>query len=106
MVRVFTGKDVNGRITQTSRTVHGSKRAAQRVANEMDAAAGRAAPAGRTVADVLDAWVDQNALIWAPGSLRDYESRVRAMKTDPIARLALARLTVADVERWHARLRG
>lgn len=49
------GKDVKGRTTQTSRAVHGSKRAAPRVANEMDAAAGRAAPAGRTVADVLDA---------------------------------------------------
>ena len=104
-VRVFTGNDSKGRPTQSSRTVHGSRRTAQRVANEMEASAGRAAPAGRTVADVLDAWIDQNALIWAPGSRRDYESRVRAIKTDPVARISLARLTVADVEQWHARVR-
>lgn len=43
---------------------------------------------------------------WAPPSGRDQQSRVRLIKKDQIARLPLARLTVADVERWHTRLRS
>ncbi len=104
-VRVFTGSDARGRPTQLSRTVHGGKRAALRVAAEMEIGPGRASPAGRSVSDVLDAWVDQNIGTWAPSSARDQQSRVRSIKQDPIGRLPLARLTVADVERWHARLR-
>src|SRR5829696_4173828 len=48
-VRVFTGNDGSGRPTQLSRTVHGGKREAQRVAAEMEAAdrpAARVAPRG------------------------------------------------------------
>ena len=33
------------------------------------------------------------------------QSRVRSIKQDPIAAMPLARLSVADVERWHTRLR-
>jgi len=43
---------------------------------------------------------------WAPPSARDQQSRVRLIKKDQIGRLPLARLTVADVERWHTRLRA
>ncbi|MFN8020857.1 MAG: site-specific integrase [Acidimicrobiales bacterium] len=104
-VRVFTGTDERGKPTQVSRTVHGGKRDAQRVANELEAGAGRAAPAGRTVTTVLDAWVTQNLDTWAPSSARDQQSRVRAIKKDQISKLPLARLSIADVERWHTRLR-
>jgi integrase len=104
-VRVFTGRDSNGRPTQTSRTVHGGKREARRVANELERAGSRSAPAGRTVGDVLDAWVAQNLPTWAASSARDQQSRVRGIKQDPIARIPIARVAVSDVERWHARLR-
>ena len=57
------------------------------------------------MSDVLDAWVEQNLDTWAPSSARDQQSRVRGIKKDQIARLPLARLSVGDVERWHARLR-
>ena len=68
--------------------------------------AARSAPSGgRTVSDVLDAWVEQNLDTWAPSSARDQQSRVRGIKKDPIARMPLARLSVGDVERWHTRLR-
>jgi integrase len=46
---------------------------------------------------VLDEWVKQNIDTWAPSSARDHQSRVRSLKKDQIARLPLARLTVADV---------
>ena len=104
-VRVFTGTDARGRPTQVSRTVHGGKREAQRVAAELELGPGRSSSAGRVVGDVLDAWVEQNLDTWAPSSARDQQSRVRAIKKDQISRLPLARLSVGDVERWHTRLR-
>jgi hypothetical protein len=45
----------------------------------MEAGPGRAAPAGRLVSDVLDAWVQQNLDTWAPSSARDQQSRVRGI---------------------------
>jgi len=104
-VRVFTGTGADGRPTQLSKTIRGSKRDATRLAAEMEVGPGRASPGGRFVGDVLDAWVEQNLDTWAPSSARDQQSRVRGIKTDPIARLPLARLSVGDVERWHTRLR-
>ena len=102
---MFTGTDARGRPTQLSKTIHGGKRDALRAAAEMEVGPGRASPGGRTVSDVLDAWVQQNLDTWAPSSARDQQSRVRGIKKDQIARLPLARLSVGDVERWHTRLR-
>jgi integrase len=104
-VRVFTGSDARGRPTQLSRTVHGGKRDALKLAAELEVGPGRASPAGRSVVDVLDAWVEQSLDTWAPSSARDQQSRVRAIKKDQISRLPLARLSVGDVERWHTRMR-
>ena len=67
------------------------------------APAGRAA--GRSVSDVLEAWVRKHDATWAPASRRDQLSRVARINGDRIARVLVARLTIEDVERWHARLR-
>jgi integrase len=104
-VRVFTGNDARGRPTQLSRTVRGTKRDAQRMAARLEVGPGSASPAGRNVSDVLDAWIDQNIETWAPASSRDQQSRVRSIKQDKIARMPIAQLSIADVERWHTRLR-
>jgi hypothetical protein len=88
-VRVFTGRNSMGRPTQTSRTVHGGKREARRVANELERAGNRSAPAGRTVSDVLDAWVVQNLPTWAASSARDQQSRVGGTKKDAISRVSI-----------------
>jgi integrase len=104
-VRVFTGRDARGRPSQISRTIHGGKREAMRVAREMEGTPARVSSGGRSVGDVLDAWVRQNLETWAPSSARDQQSRVRGIKNDQIARLPVARLSVGDVERWHTRLR-
>ena len=100
-VRVFTGTNTKGRPTQVSRTVHGGKRDAQRVAAELTVGPGQASAGGRTVTDVLDAWVEQNLATWAASSAYDNQSRVRSIKKDPIVTTSLARLSVADIERWH-----
>ncbi|RLE21306.1 MAG: hypothetical protein DRJ50_09380 [Actinobacteria bacterium] len=104
-VRVFTGTDERGRPTQISRTVRGGKRDAQRLAASLEVGPGSASAAGRDVADVLDAWIDQNLDTWAPSSARDQQSRVRSIKMDKIAKISIAQLSIADVERWHTRLR-
>ena len=104
-IRVFTRTNARGRPTQLSKTIHGGKRDALRAATELEAGPGRASPGGRSVSDVLDAWVEQNVDTWASSSARDQQSRVRSIKKDPIGRLPLARLSVGDVERWHTRLR-
>ena len=103
-VRVFTGRDEDGRPTQVSRTVSGGKREAQRVAAQLLA---KPAPriAGRTVADVLDAWIEASSPTWAPSTRRDNLSRLRLVSQDPIVKMQAGKLGVADIERWHARMR-
>ena len=88
-----------------SRTVHGTKRDAQRVAAELTVAP-PSPLAGRTVAEAMDAWLETNAPTWAASTVRDQTSRVGLVKRDPIARIEVGRLTVADVDRWHARARA
>jgi hypothetical protein len=97
-VRAFTGRDERGRPTQVSRTVHGTKRDAQRAAAEMTLRPSKSG--GRTVAALLDLWLEQNGPVWAP-SARDQVSRAALVKADPISQLSVARLSVADVDRWH-----
>jgi integrase len=103
-VRVFAGRDNSGRPVQTSRTVRGTKRDAMRLAASFDSRPATHA-AGRTVADILNAWVEVNQEVWAESSRRDQEGRVRKVLADPIALVPLSRLGVADVEQWHARMR-
>ncbi|HEX9549239.1 MAG TPA: hypothetical protein VF942_18000, partial [Acidimicrobiales bacterium] len=87
-VRAFTGRDANGRPTQISRTVRGTKKDARRVAAELTLKPSKAA--GRTVAQVLDAWIELNEGGWAPASLRDQRSRAEFIKADPLGNMSLA----------------
>jgi integrase len=103
-VRAFTGRDDRGRPTQTSRTVRGSRRDAERVAAGLKVRPADHS-AGRTVGDVMTAWFEHNTPTWAASSARDQASRAELVKGDQLARVPISRLTVADVERWHARLR-
>jgi len=102
-IRVFTGSDDSGRPTQVSRTVRGTKRDALRAAAEMTLKPSRAA--GRTVSDLVGEWLAINGATWAPATARDQISRVKMINADPIASVAVARLSPADVERWHKRMR-
>lgn len=102
-VRVFVGRE-DGRPQQVSRTVRGTKRDAKRVAAELTVKPPKR-ESGRTVGQVLDLWVEMNEATWAPTTRRDQKSRAERIKADPIGRTTLTRLEVADVDRWHARLR-
>ncbi len=102
-VRAFTGRDAQGRPTQVSRTVRGAKRDANRVAAELTVRRSSGA-AKVTMAELLDMWTDQNEPAWAVSTTQNQKSRVAMVKTDPIAKIRLVRLTAVDVDRWHARL--
>ena len=104
-VRAFTGRDASGKPTQVSRTVRGTKKDALLVAAELTVAPASKA-SGRTVSEMLDAWVAKHETTWAPASQRDQTSRVTRIRADRIARLSVARLSIEDVERWHGRLRS
>jgi hypothetical protein len=87
-----------------SRTLRGTKKDAQRLAASLEFRPASNA-AGRTVADALTAWREVNDVVWSESSRRDYASRAAYVSADSIGRMAIARLGVDDVERWHARMR-
>ena len=103
-VRSFTGRDERGRPTQVSRTVRGTKKDALRAAAELTVRpVTRAASA--TVAELLAQWVEQNEATWAASTRRDNRGRAAAILADPLAKTPISRVSVAEVERWHARMR-
>ena len=103
-VRVFTGRDGVGQPTQVAVTVRGTKRDALREAARLESAPQRGA-GGRTVGEVLRFWLEHKEGSYTPASLRDQTGRVRGIEEDQIVNMAVARLAVADVDRWLTRMR-
>jgi integrase len=103
-VRAFTGRDGQGRPTQVSRTVRGTKKDAQRAAAELTVQPAPRA-GGRTVAELIDAYLELHEDERTESTKRDLRSRARLVAKDPIATMSVARLSVVDVDRWHVRLR-
>lgn len=102
-VRVFLGRDEDGKPIQRSKTVRGGKRDAERVAAELETKPSRAAR--KTVTDALDAWIEMRSATWSPYSKRDQTSRARAVMADKIGTMPIARLEIQDVDLWIARMR-
>jgi integrase len=98
------GRDEDGRPVQTSRTVHGTKKDAQRVAAELTVRASTVSATRISVSQMLDLWADNARATWSPGTEQNQLSRIRLVKTDRIASLSLSKLTAVDVDQWHARL--
>ena len=103
-VRSFVGRDEDGRPVQTSRTVHGTKKDAQRAAAELTVRASTVSATRISVSQMLDLWADNARATWSPGTEQNQLSRIRLVKTDRIASLSLSKLTAVDVDQWHARL--
>jgi integrase len=103
-IRVFTGRNDEGEPTQVAVTVYGTKRDALKEAARLESAPHRGA-AGRTVGDVLHEWFHFKEGSYTPSSYRDQESRVRQIETDQIVTMSVARLGVADIDRWIVRMR-
>lgn len=98
------GRDEDGRPIQTSRTVHGTKKDAQRVAAELTVRASTVSATRISVSQMLDLWADNARATWSPGTEQNQLSRIRLVKADRIASLSLSKLTAVDVDQWHARL--
>ena len=103
-VRVFAGRDAQDKPVQISRTVHGGKRDAEKVANELEMKPARQA-GRRTVEDLLCEWRDLRAASWAPYTRRDQETRARSIVADRIGKIPVARLQVKDIDQWILRMR-
>ena len=73
-IRLFTGRDENGRPTQVSKTFRGTERKARRFVAQLEGVP-VAQAGGRTVADVLDAWQETNAGVGGGLEARLRESR-------------------------------
>ena len=102
---MFLGRDENGRPVQVSQTVHGGKKEAVRVADEI---ASRSVPpkaSRRTVTDVLEAWRVHKEPTWVVYTRRDQATRTRAIGEDRLGKISLTKLTVADVDAWVTRMR-
>ncbi len=103
-VRSFIGYDNAGNPKQVSRTVHGSKRDAQREAARLEVKA-TGHGGGRRVSDLLDEWIEVKSHGWAPHTVQAYTNRSSKIKEDQIANQTVASLGVADIDRWAARCR-
>jgi len=103
-VRGYTGNDRNGKPTQVSRTVHGTKKDAQLAAAELMVKPARSA-GGRKLRQLLEEWIEIKTPGWADLTLRDQISRARLVCADPIANMSVASIGVSDIDRWVARLR-
>jgi integrase len=102
-IRVFVGYDDQGRPVQVSKSVKGGRRDAERLAAQL---AGRpqARSGSLTVGGLLDDYVDLKSPTWSLTTRRDYDARAERIKADPIGTKMIARITVAEVDRWHQRL--
>jgi len=103
-VRVFLGRDGNGRSTSVSRTVRGGRRDAERVAAELCLKPAKP-EARQTIADLLNLWQEAKGDSWAHYTRRDVASRAELIRADRIAGVPVARLDVVEVDLWLARLR-
>ena len=103
-VRVFTGRDAAGKPVQVSRTVRGTKKDAQRLAAQLTL---RPSPgAGRiTVSELLAEYVKHKSPTWSLSTRANHAGRLKFIEADPIARLAVARVGVRDVDAWVLRMR-
>lgn len=103
-VRVFAGRDDNGKPVQISRVVRGTKRDAERVAARLTL---RPTPlAGRrTIGELIDEYVLHKSPTWAVQTRYGNIGIAREIKADPIAGLGVAKLRVLEVDTWVLRMR-
>lgn len=102
-VRVVTGYDDAGRPVQVSRSIKGGKRDAEHLAAQLSF---RPAPRSGelTVGALLDEYLEHKSPGWSLSTQRDYPSRAERIKADQLGERSVARVTVAEVDRWHLRM--
>lgn len=101
-VRSYRGRDASGKIVFESRTVRGTRREAEAVLRELEAARDRGATVaatGMTVDAYLDKWLAEAApLRLRARTLRDYKYTLKRYVRPYVGRKKLSRLSPADVQ--------
>jgi len=98
-VRVYAGRDEQGRPAQVSRIIRGSRRAAERAAANL-AVAEPSAGGAHTVAQLLEMWQDLNRDGWTPRTTIDQGSRARLIAAGRLGRRRVGSVKVEDIDRW------
>jgi hypothetical protein len=95
-VRAVTGRiGLAGRPRSAGPCI-GTKKDAQRVAAGVSVKPSKSG--GRTVAELLDAWLELNEATWAPATVRDERSRAELIKADRCASPAREARVLEEVD--------
>lgn len=99
-VKVYRGRDSEGRETWEYRTVQGLKRDAQRVERELLDTAAEIPQSRRTVADAIDAYLDRSSARLSARTVEQHEYSARRWINPHLGRRRLDDLRVTDVTNW------
>ena len=107
-IRLDFGRDETGKRIQTTETVNGGIRAAQRRLNELLAEhkdGPKAAPQRQTVAEYLDYWLERGAKpSVSPRTLEGYASIIRTHVAPKLGAIQLSKLTPIHIQNYEANL--
>src|SRR5258706_8962911 len=107
-LRIFQGRDAAGKRQYLNRTIHGTKKEAQRALNLLlgEKDAGTLADAGRkTVGQFLDEWIDTTGKArLRDRTHKDYRSILHRYVTPELRLKRLSALTSGDIQRRYTEL--
>lgn len=104
-LRVYQGTDAQtGKQRWLTKTVHGSRRSAERRLGELVTEAGYARIRAGTMADLLERWFAAASPSWAASTVRETVSLMRCHLLPHLGHLPVAKLTTADIDDLYAHL--
>ena len=94
------------RARQLSRTVHGTKRDAQRALAGLigKVSAGKISSTATPLSELLDRWLDHVSEQLSPTTVREYRRLVRTMLDPDLGKLPLRRVTTQRIDAYYASL--
>ncbi|WP_083914330.1 tyrosine-type recombinase/integrase [Ilumatobacter nonamiensis] len=107
--RVYVGKDVlSGKERYATRTIHGSKKEAERVLNRLlvDAERGTAAKTGANVGELLMTWFEFARHDFSPKTVRETRGFIDRDLVPALGDVPLTRVTAAMLDKYYAALRS
>jgi integrase len=104
-LRVYQGTDANsGKQRWVTKTVHGSRRHAERCLAELVSEAGYSRLRAGTVADLLERWFTAASPDWAASTVRETASLMRCHLLPRLGHLPVTKLTTADIDDLYGHL--
>jgi integrase len=104
-LRVYVGVDADtGRRRYATRTVHGSRREAQRALTELASEAGYARTRAGTAGDLLEQWFAAASPGWAASTERQTRSIINSHLLPHLGHLPVAKLTTGDIDDFYGHL--